>query len=281
MSASVAILAGPTETKEKKMRDLDLLARMAQTARGAAALMPVNTAPVQFDSWPGFKAAFDAVDLPLAAFVRENLEQARPDVPVVEEIGTVVPGGEAWVIDATDGAVQYLQGLPQWSVSIGLIRDGRPVLSALFNPLFGELYTAAAGQGAFRDGVRVFSSVKTDLSLTLAGTSQPPFPGKQPAAVAATAQAMTRLLPEVGAIRNLGPTSWQVADVASGRVDVFWEFGQDAANLLAASLVAAEAGAVVSDAQGRPWDATSPSFVAAPPVLHARFIAALADVGQE
>jgi myo-inositol-1(or 4)-monophosphatase len=84
--------------------------------------------------------------------------------------------------------------------------------------------------------------------------------------------------PKIGVVRNLGPTSWQVADVASGRVDVFWEFGRDVANLLAGSLIAAEAGAIVTDAQGSPWTFASRSFVAAAPGLHAKVIEILADV---
>jgi myo-inositol-1(or 4)-monophosphatase len=68
------------------------------------------------------------------------------------------------------------------------------------------------------------------------------------------------------------------ADVASGRVDVFCEFGRDVANLLAGSLVAAEAGVIVTDAQGSPWTVASPSFVAAAPGLHARVIEILAEV---
>jgi myo-inositol-1(or 4)-monophosphatase len=260
------------------MRDLELLALMARTAREAAALVPANIAPGQFDTWPSFKAAFDTVDAPAAAFARETLERACPGVPVVEEIDGAVSAEEAWVIDAIDGAIQYLQGLPQWSVSIGLIRGGKPALAALYNPLLGELYTGAAGGGAFRDGVRVSPSIKTDLTLAFAGTSQPPFPGRQPSAVAATGQAMSLLLPKVGVVRNLGPTSWQVADVASGRVDVFWEFGRDVANLVAGSLIAAEAGAIVTDAQGSPWTFASRSFVAAAPGLHGKVIEILADV---
>lgn len=72
------------------MRDLELLALMARTAREAAALMPANIAPGQFDTWPSFKAAFDAVDAPAAAFARETLERAYPGVPVVEEIDSAV-----------------------------------------------------------------------------------------------------------------------------------------------------------------------------------------------
>jgi fructose-1,6-bisphosphatase/inositol monophosphatase family enzyme len=80
------------------------------------------------------------------------------------------------------------------------------------------------------------------------------------------------LLPAVGAVRNFGPTSWQVADMASGRIDAFWEYGRDAGNLLGASVIAREAGVVVTDTWGRPWQAGSDSFLAAPSALHARLV---------
>jgi myo-inositol-1(or 4)-monophosphatase len=259
------------------MSELATLSAMAEAARFAAGLMPANLAPGQFDTWADFKAAFDLVDGPLSAAVRDRLTAARPGVPWADEIDTELPDGEAWVVDAVDGAVQYLQGLPQWSVSIALVRDGQPALAALYSPYLGELYSAAKGHGAFRDGLRVRPSVKTNLGLALAGTSQPPFPARQPPAVTATGRAMTLLLPAVGVVRNLGPTSWQVADVASGRVDVFWEYGRDAGNLLAASLLVAEAGGVVTDADGKPWDPRSASFVAGPTALHAQVIGLLAD----
>lgn len=259
------------------MNDMTTLAAMARAARDAASLMPPNIAPGQFDTFTDFRAAFDAVDRPLSDLIRDRLDQLHPGLPWAEELDTDIPAGEVWVVDAVDGAIQYLQGLPQWSVSIALVRDGRPVLAALHCPFLHETYTAAEGGGAFRDGVRVAPSVKTDLSLTFAGTSQPPFPARQPQANRDAGRALTALLPVVGAVRNLGPTSWQVADVGSGRIDVFWEFGRDAANLLAGSLVATEAGARISDAAGEPWGPLSTSFIAAPPALHPQVIQALSS----
>jgi myo-inositol-1(or 4)-monophosphatase len=259
------------------MSALATLSAMADAARFAARLVPANLAPGQFHTREDFKAAFDLVDRPLTAALRDRLAAARPGVPWAGELDTELPDGEAWVVDAVDGAIQYLQGLPQWSVSIALVRDGQPALAALYSPYLGELYSAARGYGAFRDGVRVGPSVKADLGLALAGTSQLPFPARQPAAVTATGRAMTLLLPAVGAVRNLGPTSWQVADVAAGRLDVFWEYGRDAGNLLAASLLVTEAGGVVTDAGGKPWGARSASFVAGPAALHSQVISLLAD----
>jgi myo-inositol-1(or 4)-monophosphatase len=249
------------------------LSLMARAAQDAAALLPRLTGPREFDTWPDFKAAFDAADQPTSALLRERLEAARPGVAWVEEIDTALPEvGERWVVDAVDGAVQYLQGLPQWSVSIALVRDGHPVLAALHSATLGHTYTAALHGGAFLDGVPISPSIKTDLSLALVATSQPPFVGRQPDAVANTGRAMSLLLPAVGAVRNLGPTSWQIADVASGRIDAFWQYGRDAGNLLAGALVASEAGAVVTDIDGEHWHAGSTSFLAAPPALHAGLV---------
>lgn len=73
----------------------------------------------------------------------------------------------------------------------------------------------------------------------------------------------------MGAVRNLGPTSWQIADTAAGRLDAFWQFGRDHANLLPGALIAREAGAVVTDAAGGPWTSGSDSFLVAAPALHA------------
>jgi myo-inositol-1(or 4)-monophosphatase len=264
------------------MSDSTILSQMVQAAQDAADLLLRQPRPTPFSTWPEFKVRFDAADDLLSALLRERLEAARPGTAWAAELDTDLTGSaeaganaearELWVVDAIDGAVQYLQNLPQWSVSIALVRDGRPVLAALHSATFGHTYTAELGGGAYLDGSPAVMSAKADLSLALVGTSQPPFAGKQPEAVAATARATAALLPEVGALRNLGPTSWQVADVAAGRIDAFWEFGRDAGNLLAGALVASEAGALVTDVQGRPWHAESESFIAAPPALHARLV---------
>ncbi|GAA1286822.1 hypothetical protein Psi02_53360 [Planotetraspora silvatica] len=152
------------------------------------------------------------------------------------------------------------------------IRDGAPVLAALHSAPLGETYTAALGGGAFRDGVPVAPSAKSDIGVTLVATSHPPFVGRQPDAVTGAVRAMALLLPVVGAVRNFGPTSWQVADVAAGRIDALWQYGRDGGNLLAPSLVAREAGVVVTDVAGEPWRPDSDSFLAAPPALHARLL---------
>jgi myo-inositol-1(or 4)-monophosphatase len=254
----------------------DTLTQVVRAARDAAALLPPPTVPRPFDSWQEMRAVYDSVEKPLVELLRDRLEVARPGVPWADELDTDLPTGDCWVVDAIDGAVHYLQGLPQWSVSIALVRDGRPVLAVLHSATFGHTYTATDGGGASLDGNPVTPSAKTDLALALVAGSHPPFVASQPLAVADTARATARLLPAVGVLRNLGPTSWQVADVASGRIDAFVEHGTDAGNLLAASLVATEAGVTVTDVAGNPWHAGSTSFLAAPAALHTQLLDLLA-----
>ncbi|GGP95665.1 inositol monophosphatase family protein [Streptomyces roseolilacinus] len=220
--------------------------------------------------------AFDEVDRPAVALLRERLGAVRPRaVWAPDEVGTMVGArGETWVCDAVDGAVQFLRGLPHWGVSITLVADARPVLAVLYAPQLDILYTAAEGAGARLNGRPVTTSSKT-LAAALACTSQPPH-NLEPERAGAS---LTGMLRRALVVRNLGPTSLQVAQVGSGHVDVFWEYGRDVNNLLPGSLIAREAGAVVTDAAGAPWRLDSSSFVAAAPSVHREVMEVLAAVG--
>ncbi|MEU7788368.1 inositol monophosphatase [Amycolatopsis sp. NPDC049159] len=211
---------------------------------------------------------FSAVDGPLAVSLRAALAELRPAAGWVGEFEDV-PDGEVWVVDALDGAVQLLQGLPQYCLTVTLLRDGEPELAVLHAPRLGETYSAERGAGAWRNGVPISPSRKTSLDAVVAATSQPPFVAGQPGVAEAAGRSLTAVLTEVAAVRNLGPTSWQVADVAAGRLDLFWQYGRDATNLAGAALVAREAGAVVTTADGAPWTPSAGSFLAAAPGLHA------------
>ncbi|MCP9956862.1 inositol monophosphatase family protein [Streptomyces sudanensis] len=218
--------------------------------------------------------AFAAVDGPVNGLLRDRTRMLRPEARWAEgEVGTrVADTGEWWVCDAIDGAVHYLQGLPYWSVTSTLVNGGRPVLSVVWAPRLDLLYTAVRGGGARLNGRPVAPSRKA-LSAALATTSQPPWNTEPERA----GTSLTAMLRRTLAVRNLGPTSLQIAQVGSGHVDVFWEFGRDASNLLPGSLVATEAGALVTDATGREWTPDATSFVAAAPSLHGEVLDALAD----
>ncbi|MBW4719711.1 inositol monophosphatase family protein [Saccharothrix obliqua] len=231
----------------------DVIEIVREVAAGIPALRP-GRPPTSRDAM--FRV-FQALDEPLSAALRARL-----------------PEGE-WVLDALDGAVQFLQGLPQWCVTATLVEHGEPVLAVLHSPLLGETYSAERGAGAWRDGVRIAPSRKTELAAAVAATSQPPALAPQPAANALAGRKLPAVVDRVAAVRNLGPTSWQVADVGAGRLDLFWEFGLDAENLLGASLVAREAGATVTTAGGDAWHAGAESFLVAAPGLHAAAVGLL------
>ncbi|EOD63482.1 inositol monophosphatase family protein [Amycolatopsis vancoresmycina] len=215
-------------------------------------------------------AVFSAIDDPLAAELRSALTEVRPAAWAGEFDD--LPAGEVWVVDALDGAVQLLQGLPQYCLTVTLVRDGEPELAVLHSPWLKETYAAQKGEGATRNGKAIEPSRKTSLEAVVAATSQPPFVTKQPGVAEAAGVSLTAVLKEVAAVRNLGPTSWQVADVAAGRLDLFWQYGTDATNLAGAALVAREAGAVVTTADGAPWTPSASSFLVAAPALHEKAV---------
>ncbi|MEV6861774.1 inositol monophosphatase family protein [Streptosporangium subroseum] len=94
-------------------------------------------------------AAFSAIDDPASDRLREELTALRPGAAWAAELDTALPtSGEAWVTDPVDGAVQYLQGLSQWCVSITLVRDRVPVAAVLHSPPLGETYAASRGHGS-------------------------------------------------------------------------------------------------------------------------------------
>ncbi|WP_030677258.1 inositol monophosphatase family protein [Streptomyces rimosus] len=247
-------------------------------------VIPSVTQPA--DTMDELATAYLAVEGPAVAVMRRHLDALLPGVPWAEELhgerslgsgaDAGLPAvGDAWMVDVIDGAVQYMQGLPQFCVSLALVRDGEPVAAALHAPLLGETYLAAAGHGATRNGEPIAPSQRTRLEAALVGTSHPPFIAEQPTAAAAAGRSLAAVLPAVSAVRNLGPTSWQIADTAAGRLDAFWEYGRDDANLLPGALVAREAGAVVTDAEGRPWRTGAAGFLVAPHGLHGALLGLL------
>jgi myo-inositol-1(or 4)-monophosphatase len=254
----------------------ELVTQLTEAAKAVAALVEKQptTRP---DSMAQFKPAFDKIDKPASALLADHLDRIRPGVPWVAEMRTEVPEtGEVWVVDPIDGAVQFVQGLPQWCVSVTLVRDREPVATVLHSSVLGETYTAERGRGAFRNGEPITPSTKTDLAVCLVATSQPPTVADEPAAVADAGRALAAALPRIGAVRNFGPTSWQIADTAAGRIDAFWEFGRDESNLVPGALIAREAGALVTNLDGRPWRVGDRSFVAASKSVHGKLLPLLA-----
>ena len=188
-----------------------------------------------------------AADRASEELVRRRLREARPDDAVLGEEGDDVAGttGVRWVVDPIDGTVNYLYGLPHWSVSIAAERDGVVVAGVVLCPPLGEEYAAVLGGGAHRHdhrGERRLpgrAAPPLERSLVATGFS---YESRRRAEQAA---AVAQLLPRVRDVRRLGGCALDLCGVASGTLDAYVEAGPQLWDHAAGALVAREAGARV------------------------------------
>lgn len=204
----------------------------------------------------------DQIDERCLPALKAAITPAFPDTPWVigdefDRVGQKKPLDQSqyWLCDAMDGAIQYLQHLPGWSINIVLIRNGQPHLSVVYSPLEDELFWAERGRGAFLNGEAIRPSTKTDPTVMLAvveyGHQDKANP--MPDLNQQVGAAVTRLLDHVGVVRNYGPHGLQLASIGAGRIDLFYQPGLDTFNWLAGMLIAQEAGAKILNTQGLPW----------------------------
>jgi myo-inositol-1(or 4)-monophosphatase len=173
------------------------------------------------------------------------IRRAHPDHAILAEEGGADGRSDCvWIIDPLDGTTNYLHGLPQFAVSIALQQRGRLEHAVVYNPWSQELYTASRGQGAQLDGRRIRVSKARALEGSLIGTG---FPFRQNQNLD-TYMPMLRLVMEHSAgVRRAGSAALDLAYVAAGRLDGFWEIGLQPWDLAAGMLLISEAGGHVSD----------------------------------
>lgn len=188
------------------------------------------------------------------------------------ETAAMAERGEYWICDAIDGAVQFLRAIPNWSMSLTLMREGVPVFTAIFDAVHDEMFHAAWGQGAFRNGERIRVNGRASHYQGIVATSQPPFAGRDRRAVRQAGAALSAMLPDVAAVRNLSATSLQLAYVACGRLDGFWTFGDDGFNCIGGALLVREAGGQATQIDGQPYGLGALSMAAAAPGAHASML---------
>ena len=200
-----------------------------------------------------------AADRAVERLLADGIRAARPDDGLLGEEGASGGGtsGVRWVVDPIDGTVNYLYGIPQWAVSIGVEHGGRTVVGVVHDPSKGETYTAVRGQGAFLGERRLACSQVTELGQALVATGF----GYDARRRAAQAALLPAVLPRVRDLRRLGAGALDLCGVASGRVDAYYEQGLSPWDLSAGGLVATEAGARLGGLRGGP--ATAAMVVAA------------------
>ncbi|MEU9450077.1 inositol monophosphatase family protein [Streptomyces sp. NPDC048277] len=213
------------------------------------------------------------------AAVREALDGLLPSAGWLDEDenGNDVPPGEWWIVDGAEGGVNYVYGLPEWAVTITLVRDGVPQLTVVRQPIGDLTYTAVKGAGAHLNGDPLRVSAKNDLRVAMVTASQA---GNSPAVHARFGRAITTMLDNTLLVRNTIPTTFPILTVASGQHDVFFQYDPDLPGTAAGVLLATEAGGVATEISGAPWVPQSPDVLIAAPGLHAAAAKLLDSVQQ-
>ena len=194
------------------------------------------------------------------AIVKE-LRKANPDYAILGEEGGAQKGNRGpsrytWVIDPLDGTSNYLRGLPHWCVSIALCEGPEPLHGVVFDPLRNELFIATRGAGAQLNDKRIRVAERKDLAGTVIATGFPPRERKR---ADAQLDCVKALLQEAEDVRRTGSAALDLAYVAAGRVDAYFEAGVQAWDVAAGALLVREAGGRVCDFKGAP---TGPLHIA-------------------
>ncbi len=182
--------------------------------------------------------------------IRTELEKARPDYSfLMEESGETI-GKDAqhrWIVDPLDGTTNFLHGIPLFAISIGLERQGRMQAAVVYNPISDELFTAERGTGAFLNDRRIRVAARTKLGECVVATGVPHL-GRGDHQL--FLKEVARVMPEVAGIRRCGAASLDLAWLAAGRFDGFWERDLSPWDMAAGMLLIAEAGGFATDLDG-------------------------------
>lgn len=202
---------------------------------------------------------------------RRILLGAFPTHGFLGEEGSSDPGDgrHRWIVDPLDGTMNYAHGLPCYCVSIALENSRRIVAGTIFDPWLEECYTAEAGEGAFLNGTRITTSQTRQLSQAVVAVSFPSQVTRDAREIHNFIEAMV----SCRGVRRLGSAALSLAYVAAGRFDAFWATETKIWDVAAGVVLVEEAGGVVTNLQGGPFDVDNPRFIAAAnPDMHAAIL---------
>ncbi len=224
------------------------------------------------------KSAGDFVsraDIRAEEVIREMLMEARPNYGWVGEESEEVEGSDPtrrWLVDPLDGTTNFLHGLPHWAVSIALEHKGEIVSAVVYDPAKDEMFVAEKGQGARMNDARLRVSDRSSMIETVFATGLP-FAGS--ADLPEVLQDLARLLPQTAGVRRWGAAALDLAYVAAGRVDGYWERTLNSWDKAAGVLIVREAGGLVETIEEGGNPAASGSVLAANAEIFNRFAAVI------
>lgn len=219
-----------------------------------------------------------AADRKAEEVLRDALMKARPGYSLVLEENGIIEGTDkshTWHVDPLDGTSNFLHGVPHFAVSVGLEREGQIVAGVIFDPIKDELFVAERGKGAYLNNRRLRVSGRQDMADALVGYGTPYLGrGSHP-----------RLLRELGAVmavaggtRRMGSAALDMAYVACGRLDAYWERDLQTYDFAAGVILVREAGGFVTSADGAAEPLAPRSVACGNEGLHRDLVAILKKV---
>jgi myo-inositol-1(or 4)-monophosphatase len=209
------------------------------------------------------------------ATIREMLMEARPSYGFLGEEGGERPGEDPtrrWIVDPLDGTTNFLHGLPHWAVSIALEHKGQIVSGVVHDPVKDETFWAERGEGAWLNESRLRVSARSRLLESVFATGVP-FGAKR--TLPATLQDLARLMPECAGVRRFGAAALDLAYVAAGRFDGYWERELQPWDIAAGLLIVTEAGGLVGPVREGQRPLEHGTLIAANAAVFDRFAAVI------
>ena len=204
----------------------------------------------------------------------EIVRKSYPDHGfIAEESGETSPDAEyLWIIDPLDGTTNFIHGFPQYCVSIALQHRGAIEHGVVYDPAKNELFTASKGRGAFLDDRRIRVTKCASLKDALVGTG---FPFKEQTRLELYMKQLKLIMQTSAGVRRAGAAALDLAYVAAGRLDAFWELGLSPWDMAAGALLIQEAGGMVGDLSGDAGWLDIGDIAAATPKVFTQLLTAL------
>ncbi|MFH1216751.1 MAG: inositol monophosphatase family protein [Pseudomonadota bacterium] len=228
-----------------------------------------------------YKGEIDIVteaDVAAEKRILDILRQRHPGITVLSEESFAayddIPREPVWVIDPLDGTTNFAHGFPWFAVSIGYMENGKSVAGVIYAPMLDELFCACRGCGAWLNGGRIVVSRCAELKKSLLATG---FPYDIEQRSGEVVSALRKLLPSCQGVRRAGAAALDLASVASGRFEGFWEIELKPWDTAAGLLLVQEAGGRVTDFQGGSYSPFVREIVASNALIHDEMLARLAE----
>lgn len=216
------------------------------------------------------------IDRQAEQIIIDTIKHSYPDHAILaEESGHQGDGDVLWVIDPIDGTSNFMQGVPHFAISIAVKQKGKTVAAVIFDPIKDELFSAANGAGAQLNNTRIRVGEKRKLDNAILATG---FPFRSQTRLQQYLNYFEVLFPLCSDMRRAGSAALDLAYVAAGRYDGFWEFDLSEWDTAAGILIVKEAGGLVGDIKGNPLVSQSNSILAASPHVFKHFMQQVKEI---